>query len=255
MKHYRAVFSTDWNECLAPCGPFDYVTFAYPELSTALDDIFRRYTGNDITLGAAVRKLTKLLPAPIHQDQMDAYLDRCFATYRNVPALIEWCLSRDILFMINTTGAVGYFQRAFHKGLLPPVPVVSAYPHPCFTAGPKKPLLELPLLETADKARNTHEIVRRHAVAFSSVFLMGDSGGDGPHFEWGRRHGAFLIGSMTKPSLTTYCRKQRIHIDCYFGRRYKPGEPRNRHHENHFDFLSLKDLISEKLDSHKISAS
>ena len=29
------------------------------------------------------------------------------------------------------------------------------------------------------------------------VIVMGDSGGDGPHFEWASQTGAFTIGSMT----------------------------------------------------------
>jgi hypothetical protein len=33
MKHkYKGMISSDWNECLAPCGPFDPIAFAYPEL-------------------------------------------------------------------------------------------------------------------------------------------------------------------------------------------------------------------------------
>ncbi len=49
-QQYRAIISSDWNECLSPCGPFDYIAFTFPELSPALDDIFQRYTSNRTTL-------------------------------------------------------------------------------------------------------------------------------------------------------------------------------------------------------------
>lgn len=32
MARYRAMISSDWNECLAPCGPFDAIAFTYPDL-------------------------------------------------------------------------------------------------------------------------------------------------------------------------------------------------------------------------------
>ena len=68
------------------------------------------------------------MPAPIRPEQIDAYLDESFATYTGVTDLIEWCLSKNIVFMINTTGMIGYFQRVFARGLLPRVPVISAHP-------------------------------------------------------------------------------------------------------------------------------
>jgi len=43
------------------------------------------------------------------------------------------------------------------------------------------------------------------------VIVMGDSGGDGPHFEWAHQAGAFIISSMTKPSLGGLLRQQRDH--------------------------------------------
>ena len=106
-KSYKAIVSSDWNECLAPSGPFDFISFNYPQLSTPLEIIFKKYTGNIITLGDAVHQIQKLLPAPITEMQMDHYLDERFATYRGVPELIEWCLSNNILIMINTTGKIG----------------------------------------------------------------------------------------------------------------------------------------------------
>ena len=51
---FNAMISTDWNECLAPSGPFDPISFAYPYLSQELESVFRLYTGNKMTLGQAV---------------------------------------------------------------------------------------------------------------------------------------------------------------------------------------------------------
>jgi hypothetical protein len=42
---YRALLSTDGNECLAPCRPFDCFAFCFPELEGALNPLFRDYTG------------------------------------------------------------------------------------------------------------------------------------------------------------------------------------------------------------------
>ena len=123
-KAYRAIISSDWNECLAPCGPFDCIRFAHPELTDDLTDIFRRYAGNQMTLGAAGGRIESLMSEDISIGRMDAYLDEAFCTYAGVPDLIEWCRSHDILFMINTTGMIGYFQRVFAKKLLPQVPVL-----------------------------------------------------------------------------------------------------------------------------------
>ena len=115
--NFKAIVSSDWNECMAPCGPFDFISFAYPELETDLKNVFKQYTGNIISLGEAAQKIPKLLPGPISEEQMDAYLEKCFITYKGVPDLIEWCLSKGILFMINTTGMIGYFQRVFELGV------------------------------------------------------------------------------------------------------------------------------------------
>jgi hypothetical protein len=90
--HYRAMVSSDWSECLSPNGPFDPISFTYPELEPDLARIFRDYTGNVITLKHAVELILKLLPRPLTMDQMDAYLDANFRTYTNVPVFIEWCL-------------------------------------------------------------------------------------------------------------------------------------------------------------------
>ncbi len=48
-------------------------------------------------------------------------------------------------------------------------------------------------------------------------FLIGDSGGDGPHFVWGRQNGCVLIGCMAKPSLKSFCNKHGVEIDHFVG--------------------------------------
>ena len=79
------------------------------------------------------------------------------------------------------------------------------------------------------------------------IILMGDSGGDGPHFEWGAGIGAFLIGSMTKPSLQEYCQSKSILIDCRFGFTYAQGEKRDPEKELQIDFMGLTSPIAEFL--------
>jgi len=81
---YRALFSSDWNECLAPCGPFDVMAFHYPDLNDPLNVIFKQYTGNKISLGEAAEQIKQLLPSPITRDQMDAYLKAAFQRYTGV---------------------------------------------------------------------------------------------------------------------------------------------------------------------------
>jgi hypothetical protein len=214
---FKAIVSSDWSECLSPSGPFDFIWFVYPELETDLRSIFKQYTGNAISLGAASQKIQQILRRPISEQQMDDYLNRSFVTYKGVPDLIEWCLSKNILFMINTTGMIGYFQRVFAKGMLPIVPVLSANPMVRFRGQESGPPAIHDLLEIRDKARNTAAVAQRFNIPAEKIILMGDSGGDGPHFEWGSETGAFLIGSMTKPSLEDYCETRGITIDLHFG--------------------------------------
>ncbi|MBW2202038.1 MAG: hypothetical protein JRF71_14625 [Deltaproteobacteria bacterium] len=182
---YKAIVSSDWNECLAPCGPFDFISFNHPELAVDLATIFQQYTGNMISLGEAACQIQDLLPVPITNEQMDVYLDKSFITYKGVPELIEWCSIKNILFMINTTGMVGYFQRIFAKNLLPPVPVVSAHPMIRFPERKSDPPSLYDLLEIQDKSKNTAAVVRSFNIPPEKIIVMGDSGGDGPHFEWG----------------------------------------------------------------------
>ncbi len=240
---YKAIVSSDWSECLAPSGPFDCLAFAHPELESDMAAVFRQYTGNRITLGEAAAKIKKLLPDPISPDQMDAYLDASFTTYTGVPDLIQWCLDNRILFMINTTGMIGYYQRIFAKGLLPPVPVLSAHPMIRYPDLASDPPHVYELFETRDKGQNTQAVVRSLGIKADRIILMGDSGGDGPHFQWGAQSGAFLIGSMTKPSLDSYCREKGIMINLRFGLDYSKGKKKDQTKESDINFMDLTTTI------------
>ncbi|MEX1350324.1 MAG: hypothetical protein AB1Z31_21620 [Desulfobacterales bacterium] len=247
-RRYNAMVSSDWNGCLAPCGPFDFISFTYPGLKSDLSAIFKQYTGNIISLGEAAAQIRKLLPDPISPDQMDAYLDESFTTYTGVPELIEWCSSHNILFMINTTGMIGYFQQIFANNFLPPVPVVSAHPLIRYLRKTSGSCRFYELLETRDKSKNTDRVARSLAIPAAKIILLGDSGGDGPHFEWGKANGAFLVGSMTKPSLDVYCRKKDIDIDLRFGLDYSRREKRNLLEESQVNFMNLATTIEEIVD-------
>ena len=176
---------------------------------------------------------------------MDAYLDKAFTTYPGVANLIEWCLSKNILFVITTTGMIGYFQRVFAKGLLPRVPVISAHPLVRFSESSSDPRHIYDLFETGDKAKNTETAIHSFGISFDRVILMGDSGGDGPHFEWGSKTGAFLIGSMTKASLNNYCRKKNIIINLRFGIDCTKNGKRDVQKEMQVNFMDLADTIEE----------
>ncbi|MBN2060341.1 MAG: hypothetical protein JW882_07980 [Deltaproteobacteria bacterium] len=238
-RKYRALISSDWNQCLAPSGPFDFITFTYPSLDPELEKIFKAYTSNRIPLLEAIRRIATLLPRMIKEEQMDAYLENRFETYRGVPEFIEWCGKKNILFMINTTGMQGYFQRIFNKGILPEVPAVSAHPMIKYDEERKTACQWYDLLEIQDKPANTRKVMKAFDIPPGKVILMGDSGGDGPHFEWGAKAGAFLIGSMTKSSLDKFCNRRGIKIDLYFGPRYSEVEKRNNEQESRIDFMNL----------------
>ncbi len=244
---YRAIVSSDWSECLSPSGPFDFIAFSFPRLAPELKEIFRGYTGNRISLGEAGRRIQAILPSPVTAEMMDAYLERSFAVYRGVPELIDWCRGHDILFMLNTTGMIGYFQRVFARGLLPPVPVLSANPLVRFPTLPSDPPLVLDLLETPDKGKNTQAVAARRRIPPEKIVVMGDSGGDGPHFEWARAAGAFKIASMAKHSLQSFCAGKGIAIERLFGLVYGEGERRDPAGEMGVDFRELIPVITETL--------
>ena len=241
---YVGMVSSDWNECLAPCGPFDPITFAYPELGAQLTGIFRTYTGNQISLSEATRRIGELLPEHITKKQMDAYLDACFVTYRGVVDLIQWCTKNQILFMINTTGMQGYFQRAMAKGLLPEGIVVAANPMISYE-GEASEMYEVREIE--DKAKNTAAVLQRCGIPAKKLIIMGDSGGDGPHFEWGAKVGAHLVGSMTKPSLEKYCMGKGIAINTRFGVTYSERAKKDQATEMEVDFMALVPVIEKVL--------
>lgn len=243
QPRYVAMVSSDWSECLSPNGPFDVIGYHYPELRPAVAAVFRQYTGNAITLGDALARVAALLPSPITAAQMDAYLDDAFATYPGVPELIERCLSNGILFMINTTGMIGYFQRVLAKGLLPPLPALSANDRIRFDAPGAAAFAFFPMTEIGDKASNSTAAAARFQIPLEKVTVMGDSGGDGPHFQWGARVGARLIGCMVKPSLEQYCHARGIAIHHRFGHAYQMGEERALGKEMVYDYSYLWPLL------------
>jgi 2-hydroxy-3-keto-5-methylthiopentenyl-1-phosphate phosphatase len=247
-RKYRALISTDWNQCLAPSGPFDFITFIYPSLDPEVKAVFKAYTGNHISLSEAIRRIAILLPKMITEEQMDTYLDERFVTYQGVPELIEWCNKNDVLFMVNTTGMQGYFQRAFKKKLLPRVSVVSAHPMIKFKEEGNMPGQWYDLLEIQDKPKNTQAVMRASNIPPEKVILIGDSGGDGPHFEWGARAGAYLIGSMTKESLSKYCRRSGIEINLQFGLSTLKRQITDPEKEMRVDFMDLPPFIAGMLD-------
>jgi len=246
-KIWRGIVSSDWNECLCQSTPFDPITFIYPELSPRLDVIFKRYTGNLITLGQAAKDALEMLPAPLSKEQMDAYLDVSFRPYRGVLELIRWCLKNDILFVINTTAFQGYFQRASAKGLIPPGTVIAANPSVNYGSEGKSPFPVYSIDEIEDKAKVSATIMQSLKIGPSQVVVMGDSGGDGPHFAWGASVGAYLIGSMTKPSLERFCRERGIKMDLHFGLTYEEGNPRDPAAETQVDFMDLTPVIAAVL--------
>jgi hypothetical protein len=214
-KTYKAMVSSDWNECLAPCGPFDFISINYPELESDLKTIFKHYTGNIISLGDAVCQIQKLLPAPITKKQMDA----------------------------------GYFQRIFARGFLPHLPVLSAHPMVRYAHQNTDPDYIFDLFEIKDKLKNTEAVARSFGIPFNKIILMGDSGGDGPHFKWGAGINALLIGSMTKPSLKKYCAQHNVKIGIEFGISYADREDRDQQKEMLTDFMDLLPLIENFLDA------
>jgi hypothetical protein len=241
---YKGMVSSDWNECLAPCGPFDPIAFAYPELEAELSGVFRMYTGNQISLSEAIRRIERLLPGPITEKQMDAYLEGSFVTYRGVRDLIQWCTKNHILFMINTTGMKGYFQRAMAKGPLPTGIVVAANP---MISYPGCGMKMYEVREIEDKAKNTAAVLQEYGIPAQKLIIIGDSGGDGPHFEWGASVGAHLVASMMKTSLQSFCKKKGIEINTRFGVTYAEGDKKDLEREMEVDFMGLAAVIEKVL--------
>lgn len=244
---YIGLVSSDWNECLAPSGPFDPVAYLYPDLKKELDGIFKSYTSNEIPLSLAVSQINGILPKTFSPDQMDAYLDASFAIYNGVVEMIEMLASKNILFMINTTGAQGFFQRIIDRKLIPPAPIVASNPFIKFAGVETDPRFQYQVLETSDKASNTDSVMKKLGLTAAKVVIIGDSGGDGPHFAWGSSVGACLVGSMTKTSLTNYCRNNEVNMDRQFGIVYRENQARDLEGESRFDFRELGLWILERL--------
>ena len=101
--------------------------------------------------------------------------------------------------------------------------------------------------ETRDKPKNTESVMNKLGVPPRRVVIIGDSGGEGPHFDWGFSVGAYLIGSMTKHSLSDFCEERGIAINEKFGVSYLSGEKRNRAQEMRANFFELTELISAVL--------
>lgn len=244
MNNYNAMVSSDWSQCLSPNGPFDPLIHLYPDLEPELSLIFKQYTGNAITLGRAIDQVNVMLSGWPSSDQLDLYLDACFATYTGVPELIRWCRHNRILFMVNTTGFAAYFQRVLSKELLPMVDVLSAQSKWRFSSGQPTPIHLIDLKEVEDKAHNTAAIAKQFSIPGDRIVLMGDSGGDGPHFDWGATIGATLIGSMTKPSLRKFCSGRQITIHHRVGHTYQSGEPISTDKERGYDFRSVIRILA-----------
>lgn len=244
---YRALVSSDWNQCLAPTGPFDVIAHLYPHLKPDLDDIFGQYTGNHISLSEAMDRMQILLPEPVSAARMDAYLVDHFRIYPGVADFIKTCRKENVLFMINTTAVIGYFQRAAARRLIRKPAVLSAHPLIRYEPDKAEPDITLPLFETSDKGKNTEAVAAQFNIPFHHIFIIGDSGGDGPHFEWGAKAGATLIGSMTKDSLTRYCDERGITIDLNFGHTYASGEALAPQKEQTYDFMELWPWIEERI--------
>jgi hypothetical protein len=245
MGSYTAMISSDWNQCLAPCGPFDALAYHHPGLRDRLDHIFRQYTSNAITLGQATGAIAKELPSPLTPAQMDTYLRDRFEVYAGVREFIQWCEAHHVLFMINTTGLAGYFQRALALKFLPVFGVLAAHHLVRYAHSATDPDMVLELEEITDKPRHTAAVAGRFHIRPEKIIIMGDSGGDGPHFQWGARNGATLIGSMVKPSLERYCAERNITITHRIGHTYADGETVHLKKELAFEFTDLFRVVEE----------
>ena len=189
-----------------------------------------------------------MIPARLTQDQMDTYLDASFSTYVGVPEFIQWCLDHDILFMINTTSSQAYFQRAINKGLIPAVPIIAAHPVTSFPSPGDGDRYSLQVLEIDDKPKNTGHVMKQWGISPRQLIVIGDSGGDGPHFVWAHQQNAHLIASMAKTSLLNYCKSRNVTIERFFGVVYKPDQPRELDLELKYNFMDLVPMVLEILN-------
>jgi hypothetical protein len=242
---FAAMISSDWNQCLAPCGPFDALAYHQPGQRDLLERIFRQYTSNAMTLGRATTAIAKALPAPLTPSRMDAYLQDHFEVYTGVREFIRWCGARRVLFMINTTGLTGYFQRALALGLLPSFGVLAAHPLVRYDHVATDPEIILEVEEITDKPRHTAAVAGRFHIPPEKIIIMGDSGGDGPHFQWGARNGATLVGSMVKPSLERYCAERGIAMAHRHGHTYAEGETVDLKKELAYPFTDLVEVVEQ----------
>jgi len=130
------------------------------------------------------------------------------------------------------------------KGLIPKGIVVAANP---MISYPGHGMEMHEVREIEDKAKNTETVMRAHGISPKKVIVIGDSGGDGPHFAWGASVPPHLIGSMTKPSLESFCRKKGIEINTRFGVTYSEGEKKDTAKEMTVDFMGLVPVIENVL--------
>jgi hypothetical protein len=243
--HY--LVASDWSECLSPNGPFDPLIHTWPGLEADLTRIFTAYTSNEISLSRAVEEIKSRLPEELSSGAMDAFLEERFAAYANLSLLIHWCLERGIAFMINSTGPIGYFQRALAKGFLPRIPLLSAHPFLRYPPADTDPERVFELFEIEDKGTNTHAALQELGIPPHRAAVVGDSGGDGPHFAWAAEHGALRVGVNTKASLEGYCAERGIEIHARLGPAYRPGQPRDREAEARTDLGGIRDILRGQL--------
>ncbi len=242
---FRALVSSDWNQCLSPCGPFDPIVFHYPELAAEIGKVFRDYTGNRIRLSDALDVVAGLTGGMLSAGQMDAYLDAAFELYPAVLELAGWCRENRVALMINTTGFKGYFQRLFAKNLFPVPQALAANRVIDYRETDREPPFVFDLRETADKGIFTAKVARRLGLRPDKVVVIGDSGGDGPHFQWGAENGAELVAAFAKPSLIEFCRSRGIEIGHFIGK--APAASLAGAPAEGGDFMKLVPLLEEVL--------
>ena len=244
---YQYLLASDWSECLSPNGPFDPLIHAWPDLEPDLKSIFSKYTANEISLSRAVEELQTRLPGEYSSQAMDAFLRDKFTSYANLSELIHWCLDNGIAFMINSTGSIGYFQRAVALGLLPSIPLLSAHPFLRYHQEDTEPEHIFELHEIEDKATNTRAAQNLLGIPAHRTAVAGDSGGDGPHFAWAAETGILRIGINTKASLESFCAERGIHIHARVGIAYGAAQPRDFEAERRTDLIQVREVLRQEL--------